>query len=122
MPYELRNQPISIENVIVHLGVEVRDARLARYESQSRLSTRCGVSQSTWSMVENGLAEGVRLETLARIAGVLQLDLVLRPCPHSSDAGRYPPNGRTRRLAGATRVPGTTHLEPGADWDPRRRW
>lgn len=121
MPYELRNQPISIENVIVHLGVEVRDARLAKYESQSRLSTRCGVSQSTWSMVENGLAEGVRLETLARIASVLQLDLVLRACPHSSDAGRYPPNGRTRRL-GTPRVPGTTHLEPGADWDPRRRW
>lgn len=122
MPYELRNQPSPIEAVIVHLGVEVRDARLARRESQARLSTRCGVSQSTWSMVENGLAEGIRLETLARMAAVLQLDLVLRPCSHSADAGRHPPNGRTRRLAGAASVPGTSRLQAGGAWDPRRRW
>lgn len=119
MPYDLRDQPVPIEKVILHLGFDLRNVRLMRFETQTRLSEACGVSQGTWSMVENGLAEGIRLETLARIAAVLHLDLVLRPCSHPPGAGRVPPNGRIRRTRGATRVPGTRRLEPGPDWDER---
>ena len=119
MPYDLRDQPVPIEEVILHLGFDLRNVRLMRFETQTRLSEACGVSQGTWSMVENGLAEGIRLETLARIAAVLHLDLVLRPCSHPPGAGRVPPNGRIRRTRGATRVPGTRRLEPGPDWDER---
>jgi transcriptional regulator with XRE-family HTH domain len=119
MPYDLRDQPIPVEEVILHFGVDLRNTRLMRFETQTRLSDACGVSQGTWSMIENGLAEGVRLELLARIAATLHLDLVLRPCSHPPDAGRLPPNGRTRRTRGATRVPGTRRLEPGPDWDGR---
>ncbi len=70
-------------------------------------------------MIENGLAEGVRLEILARIAATLHLDLVLRPCSHPPGAGRMPPNGRTRRTRGSVRVPGTRRLEPSLDRDER---
>jgi transcriptional regulator with XRE-family HTH domain len=82
MPYDLRDQPLAIENVILHFGFELRNVRLLRLETQTRLSEGSGVSQGTWSMIQNGLAEGVRLELLARIAASLHLDLVLRPCSH----------------------------------------
>lgn len=119
MPYDLRDQPVPVEDVILHFGFDLRNARLMRLETQTRLSDACGVSQGTWSMIENGLAEGVRLELLARIAATLHLDLVLRPCTHPPGAGRLPPNGRTRRTRHATRVPGTRRVEVGPDWDQR---
>ena len=119
MPYDLRDQPAPIEDVILHFGFELRQIRLGKFETQARLSAASGVSQGTWSMIENGLAEGVRLEVLARMAAVLHLDLVLRPCRHPADAGRNPPNGRTRRTRGAKRIPGTQRLLPGPDWDER---
>lgn len=119
MPYDLRDQPLPVEDVILHLGVELRNARLMKFETQTRLSAACGVSQGTWSMIENGLAEGVRLELLARIAATLQLDLVLRACPHPQTAGRIPPNGRTRRTRAATAGHGARRLEPRPDWNER---
>lgn len=119
VPYELRDQPSPIEDVILHLAVELRQLRLAKFETQTRLSAASGISQGTWSKIENGLAEGVRLEMLARIAAVLRVDIVLRPCRHPPGFGRYPPNGRTRRTPGATRIPGTRNLLPGSDWDER---
>lgn len=122
MPYDLRDQPLPIEEVILHFGFDLRNIRLMRLETQSRLSDASGVSQGTWSMIENGLAEGVRLEILARMAAALQLDLVLRPCNHPPGAGRQPPNGRTRRTAGARRIGPTRRLEPGPDWDERIRF
>lgn len=122
MPYHLRDQPLPIEDVILHLGSDLRSIRLMRLETQGRLSEAGGLSQGTWSMIENGLAEGVRLEVLARVAAVLHLDLVLRPCHHPPGTGRLPPNGRTRRTRGATRIPGTRRLEPAPDWDERNLW
>jgi transcriptional regulator with XRE-family HTH domain len=122
MPYSLREQPVRIEDVIVHLGVEIKAVRYAQMDTQSALSARAGISQSTWSMVENGLAEGIRLETLARIATALGYDLVLRRCDHPEAAGREPPNGRAQRVEGATRIPGTRRLAPGPAWQPRDRW
>jgi transcriptional regulator with XRE-family HTH domain len=122
VPYDLRDQPVPVENVILHLGFELRNVRLIRLETQTRLSEASGVSQATWSMIENGLAEGVRLELLARIAASLHLELVLRPCSHTPDGGRLPPNGRMRRTQGATRIPGSGRLDPGPDWDERTPW
>ena len=93
--------------------------RFGRMDSQAAYSAMAGVSQSTWSMIENGLAEGIRLETLARVAAALGCDLVLRGCDHSEWAGREPSNGRIRRVNGATRIPGTRRLLPGPGWEPR---
>lgn len=122
MPYDLRDQPPRIEDVILHLGYEVRSVRYRQMDSQAAYSERAGVSQSTWSMIENGLAEGIRLETLARVVVALGCDLVLRRCDHPDWAGREPSNGRTRRVEGATRIPGTRRLQPGPGWEPRERW
>jgi len=119
MPYFLRDQPEPIELIIMHLGVDVRMARLMRLETQTHLSEVSGVSQSVWSMIENGLAEGVRLELLARVAGSMHLELTLRPCTHPPGTGRYPPTGRVRRTRDATRIPGTRRLEPRPDWSER---
>ena len=116
MPYDLRDQPVPIEDVIIHLGVDLRDARLSALETQTHLSQVAGVSQGLWSMIENGLAEGVRLEMLARIAASMGLELSFRRCSHPPGAGRRPPNGRVRRTVEARRIPGTRRLEPGPFW------
>jgi transcriptional regulator with XRE-family HTH domain len=113
MPYRLSEQPSQIEAVIVHLGYDVRMARLRQFDTQPRLSARAGISQSTWSMVENGLAEGVRLEVLARIAVAIGGELVLAHCRHPPGVEQAEAVGRTRRLIGATRVPGSRRLIPG---------
>lgn len=122
MPYYLREQPRPIEDVILHLGVDLRGTRLLQFETQTHLSKLAGVSQSTWSMVENGLAEGIRLETLARMAMAVRCDLGFIACRHPPEAGRYPANGRTIRTRGATGIPGTRRLRPGPDWQPREPW
>lgn len=116
MPYDLRAQPKPIEDVILHFGFDLRDVRLQHFATQGRLRDASGVSQSVLSMIENGLAEGVRLELLARVAAVLGVDLLWRPCPHPPGVGTAPWNGRLRRLDGATQVPGTRRLEPGPHW------
>ena len=56
MPYRLTHQPRRIESVLVHLGYDVRMARLTQFQTQPRMSERFGIGQSTWSMVECGLA------------------------------------------------------------------
>ena len=117
VPYDLRDQSGPIEDVIVHFGVDLRNTRLLQFETQTHLSAIAGVSQGLWSMVENGIAEGVRLEMLARIASSLGLDLTFRRCTHPPGTGRLPPTGRTRRTLRATRIPGTRRLEPAQDWD-----
>jgi DNA-binding Xre family transcriptional regulator len=116
MPYFLRDQPPIIERVIVHLGVEVRASRLRRLETQTHLSQISGVSQSTWSMIENGLAEGVRLETLARVVASMGLEIGLHPCEHPPGTDRGPASARQRRLDGATPIIGTRGLRPGPNW------
>jgi transcriptional regulator with XRE-family HTH domain len=119
VPYDLRDQPIHVEDVILHFGVDLRNTRLLHLETQSHLSGVAGVSQGLWSMVENGIAEGVRLEMLARIASSMGLDLTFRRCTHPAGTGRNPLNGRIRRTDRAVRIPGTRRLEPPSDWfDP----
>src|SRR6476620_2564279 len=116
MPYFLRDQPAFVERVIVHLGFDLRGARLRQLETQTHLSQIAGVSQSTWSMIENGLAEGVRLETLARVAGSMGFELIVAPCGHPPDTDLYAGSARARRLDGATPIIGTRGLRPAPDW------
>jgi len=122
MPYSLRDQPARIEAIFVHLGFEVRAARYRRMGTQTGLSERAGVSQSTWSMVEHGLAEGIRLETLARIVAVLGGELAIVRCDHPDEVDTDPTNGRSQRVEGATPIPGTRRLAPGPGWQPRDPW
>ena len=113
MPYRLTEQPEAIANVLMHLGYDVRMARYTQMASQPRLSERAGVGQSTWSMVENGLAEGIRLETLARIAIALGGELSLGLCRHPPGIEQAAEMGRPRRLFGATPVAGRRTLRRG---------
>jgi transcriptional regulator with XRE-family HTH domain len=113
MPYRLTEQPEPIDKVLTHLGYDVRMARYGQFETQPRLSLRAGIGQSTWSMVENGLAEGIRLETLARIAVALGGELVLAQCRHPPGIDDPSIVGRPRRLIAATRLPGRGTLRPG---------
>ena len=119
MPYDLREQPTPIEDVILHFAYELRDRRLEHLATQARLGAVSGVSQSVLSMIENGLAEGVRLEMLARVAAALQVDLLLRRCPHPPRAGSSRADSRNRRLDGAERIPGTRRMVPRPDWRHR---
>jgi hypothetical protein len=73
-------------------------------------------------MVENGLAEGIRLELLARIAVALNSELGFIACRHPPDAGRIPAKGRTLRTRGATRLGTNRRLAPGPDWQPNEPW
>ena len=122
MPYSLRDQPPEIGAIFVHLGSEVRAARRQRMRTQTALAGRAGVGQSTWSMVEHGLAEGIRLETLARIVSILGFDLLVRPCDHSENIDVDPSIGRVLRVEGATPIRGTRRITPGPGWQPRERW
>jgi transcriptional regulator with XRE-family HTH domain len=111
MPYDLREQPKAVEDVILHFGVDLRSARRQEGESQSHLGAVAHVSQGVISMVENGLAEGVRLEMLARLAAALGFDITVRRCAHPPGTGWNPPSGRALWLASAEPVPGTRRLE-----------
>lgn len=115
MPYELRDQPAPVEHVILGLAVQLREHRLRQFATQTRLSAASGTSQSTWSKVENGLAEGVRLEVLARMAAALHVDIVFRPCEHPPDFDGYPPNGRATRQHDARLIRGP--LGTPAGWE-----
>ena len=113
VPYRLTDQPEPIAKVLMHIGYDVRMARYGQFESQSRLSERAGIGQSTWSMVENGVAEGVRLETLARIAVALGGELTLGLCRHPPGLEQSAETGRLRHLIGATSIAGTRSLRRG---------
>ena len=83
------------------LGLDVigRGVRAARYRaglSQQQLAWRTRVNQATISRIETGKLRSLRLSTLARIVGVLDMGSdFLFP--------REPP-GPTRRLPGSTHI------------------
>lgn len=61
------------------LGQVLRGLRLERRLSQRALAARCGLSQSTISRLECGLAEGVRVAWIARL--LVGLDTRVRFAP-----------------------------------------
>jgi transcriptional regulator with XRE-family HTH domain len=57
------------------LGRILYELRRQRGLSQRALAARCGLSQSTISRLENGLAPGVRIAWIARLLAGLDLDI-----------------------------------------------
>jgi len=74
------------------IGQTVLRARVASSLTQRQLAYRVGLNQSTLSRLENGRLHAMRLVTLARIIGVLNL------APGVALEGEPPPT--TRRLPG----------------------
>jgi transcriptional regulator with XRE-family HTH domain len=97
MPYALRLHAASVERVILDFGADLVAARRAHMMTQRDLHEASGVSQSAISMAENGLAEGMRLAQVARLAAALHSDLLIRACPHAPGAAVSPWNGRIAR-------------------------
>jgi transcriptional regulator with XRE-family HTH domain len=56
------------------LGAGIRYLRQQQLLTQRVLAERCGLSQSTISRLENGLAPGVRVAWLARLFAALERD------------------------------------------------
>ncbi|HUG30105.1 MAG TPA: helix-turn-helix transcriptional regulator [Candidatus Limnocylindria bacterium] len=61
------------------LGQVLRDLRGSRGLTQRALAWRCGLSQSTISRLECGLAEGIRVAWVARLLAGLDTKLQLIP-------------------------------------------
>lgn len=74
------------------IGQAVLRGRIAASLTQRQLAFRVGLNQSTVSRLENGRLHAMRLVTLARIIGVLNLD------PGTTFQGEPP--APTRRLPG----------------------
>jgi transcriptional regulator with XRE-family HTH domain len=65
------------------LGGVLRQLRGERGLSQRALAARCGLSQSTISRLECGLAEGVRVAWIARLLAGLDTRVRLVPAEHT---------------------------------------
>jgi transcriptional regulator with XRE-family HTH domain len=70
MPYRKPPEPAVV--VLRFLGEELRRARYARGFSQAALAGHATVSQSTVSMLERGLAPGLRISRYALMIAVLR--------------------------------------------------
>jgi transcriptional regulator with XRE-family HTH domain len=58
----------------MNIGTNIKNIRELKNFSQEYVSTEIGLSQSTYSRIENGTAP-VKIDTLQRIAEVLEVDL-----------------------------------------------
>lgn len=72
------------------LGRILYELRRQRGLSQRALAARCGLSQSTISRLENGLAPGVRVAWIARLLAGLDLDI---PAPGHEPWNAWAPPG-----------------------------
>ncbi len=80
------------------IGNGVRRRRLAERLSQQQLAWRTGVAQSTISRLETSRLRSMKIATLARIVGVLDLGpTFLFPAEPNA------PHAPTRRLPGMTK-------------------
>ena len=64
--------------ILVGIGIEFRNARLAGGLSQEFVGTAAGISKSQVSRIERALSPAVSIQTLSKIASVLGLDLSVR--------------------------------------------
>jgi transcriptional regulator with XRE-family HTH domain len=78
---------------LVALGREIRLARLSHDISQRSAAAKLGVSASTWSRLERGLAPNASLLVVARSLAIVGLDLHVRAYP-GGDALRDSPQHR----------------------------
>ena len=100
--------PPSFPSALVSLGARLRQARLARNETQALFACRVGVSLPTYRKLEQG-APCVSLETLLSALVALgrekDLDRVLEAPAHESlferfDREHLPPRKRVSRTPG----------------------
>jgi transcriptional regulator with XRE-family HTH domain len=85
--------------LLIELGREIREARLASGLTQAQVALACGLAPSYISRIERGMAPGVSVYHLARILSVVGLDLTARAYPAGSpvrDAGHLALLGRLR--------------------------
>lgn len=61
------------------IGTRIASARKDRYLRQADLAARAGVSRATIAALENGRASDLGYSRLARILGVLGLELKIGP-------------------------------------------
>jgi transcriptional regulator with XRE-family HTH domain len=79
------------------IGAAIRDARLGRGMSQRQLAWRSLLAQSTISKLETGRLKGMRLQSLARLFGVLRVGVSLGGRPEPPPPRRRLPGQRTVR-------------------------
>jgi transcriptional regulator with XRE-family HTH domain len=70
--------------VLLRIGIELRTARLDRGLTIDAVAAALGISGAQVSRIERGLAPGVALSTIVRLASVVGLDLVVRTYPGPS--------------------------------------
>lgn len=66
---------------VARVGTELRDARVDRGLTVDRVAFAAGISNASVSRIERGLSPRVPLTTLAMLAGIVGLDLVVRTYP-----------------------------------------
>lgn len=76
---------------MVAVGARFRNGRRQAGLTQSTLAFRSGVSQSVISRLERGLATGMSVERLVRIANAIGPSFPFGFCPHD-DQCAYPRN------------------------------
>jgi transcriptional regulator with XRE-family HTH domain len=79
MAHEIGRIDAGTREAMQVLGGVLRQLRTERGLSQRRLARRCGLSQSTISRLECGLAEGVRVAWVARLLAGLDTSVRLLP-------------------------------------------
>lgn len=90
------------------VGGDIRVARMTHDLSQALVASTCGISQGYYSLIERGLAPGVRVDDLAAACNVVGLELALRTFPSGHpvrDAAHLELLSRLRAL-----------LPPGTSW------
>ena len=73
----------------VRFGLAIRALRRRRGWTQAELGDRCGLSQSTISDIETGLAFASTVETLSRVVGALGVRIQVRLLGHGEDLDRF---------------------------------
>ncbi|HEX7473092.1 MAG TPA: helix-turn-helix transcriptional regulator [Candidatus Limnocylindrales bacterium] len=74
MPYASREHGPRTRRVLDRIGRTTMLARVGQGQSQRGLGALTSIDQSTISRLENGSAAGLRLDKLAAIIAVLDLD------------------------------------------------
>jgi transcriptional regulator with XRE-family HTH domain len=72
----------------VRFGLAIRALRRRRGWSQRELAHRCGLSQSTISDIEGGLAFASTVDTIGRVVGGLGVRIEVRLLGHGEDIDR----------------------------------
>src|SRR5579862_9577862 len=100
----------------ITFGALLRRHRKAAGLTQEELAERAGLSPNNISVLERGLSQAPRKDTVALLAEALQLSDTERARFEESARGRFPP--QARREEGIVGLPSATARHPGAEWLP----